>query len=52
MCVRVFLFFFFFFFFWGGGMVGRYFVLHYFVPSFAIISWERKLAGCFTLIAF
>ena len=33
-------------------MVGPYFILHYFVSRFVIISWERKLADCFTLIAF
>ena len=28
----------------GGGIVGRYFVLHYFVSSFAIISLEKKVS--------
>ena len=29
-----------------------FFVSHYFVSGFAIISLGKKLAGCFTLIAF
>ena len=37
---------------WGGVMVGRYFGLNFFVSSFAIFSLDKKLAGCFTFIAF
>ena len=28
----------------GGGMIGRYFVLHYFVSSFAIILMVKKVS--------